>query len=210
MGGGVPLAREIYDSLNTALGTGYDTSVESTVTAETSAEARLIAACWHANERATNQFDPWRMVDFLSRWETILGIPPRRYDTNLIRRSRVAAKFAAICDPTNQSLYTLCSNALGSAFVDIEYTDIVGSTMMWPGNGFPLEWYSTTAHIVVRVIHPPTMTDIQFESSVGYLMQMLYDFLPDWATVDWAMVSSSGTEGFILDDDHNLDTETFD
>jgi hypothetical protein len=209
-GGGAPLARTIYESINSSLGTAYDTSETSTVTAETSAEARLIAACWHANERASNQYDPYRTTDYLERWESIFGLGVTPTDTIGVRRGRVAAKLTALCNPTEDTVFTVCNEALGDAFVGVEYTTIDDANMLWPGNGNPDDWESTTAHIVVRVERPVSWSAKLFDQTVGSTIKILYSFLPDWATVDWAMNSSTGNEGFILDDDQNLDVETFD
>jgi uncharacterized protein YmfQ (DUF2313 family) len=208
MGGGKPLARTIYESLNRELGTGYDTSEESTVTAETAAEARCLAIAWRQNERASFQHDPNRVTDFLARWETIFGLKPKATDSLSTRRAQVAAKWATMMNPDPAGVYTVCSVALGSLLVAVEYTPLANSVQHWPGNGYPEHWHSTTAHILVRVTQPTTTTDGTFLAKMTSLMALLDDFLPDCVTCDWGVWDSDGDRGFRLDE-RNLNWETF-
>lgn len=208
-GGVKPLARVIYDDINRALGTGFDISEDSTVTAETSAEARIIAAAWHANERAANQYDPDRMTDFLPRWEAIFGLTASVDDTLLSRRNRVKAKFIATGDPNEVTLYNFCQQGLGPVFHDVVYTDTFQATMRWPGNGgTDDDWYSTTAHILIQVTRPVGMAEPTFWATCDGFLPLLRDFLPDWTTISWGTLAVNGTEGFYLDEP-NLDSETF-
>jgi hypothetical protein len=210
LGGGEPLSRKIYRGLNAQMGTAYDTSEESTVTAETSAEARLIAAAWHANERAANQLDFERVTDFVPRWEAILNLHPSHSDSMASRRARIAAKRTAVGTPTELAVATLCDAVLGAVFVGLEFTPLSRAAIEWPGNGYPDTWYSTTAHVLVRVTQPAGVTDADFLGRCNGMIDLLKDFLPDWCTADWAILNSDDEEGFILDDPTNLDTETFD
>ncbi len=210
LGGGEPLSRKLYRDLNGAIGTAYDTSSSSTVTAETAAEARAIAAAWRANERAANQLDSDRMTDFVSRWESILRLTPSSSDTLTTRRARVKAKRSALGSPDRSAINTVCLSALGNFFVQTEYVPLELALQRWPGNGFPDDNYSTTSHILVRVHHPAGTYDGPFLAACNGLVAILRDFIADWATVDWGILNSAGSNGFLLDDPHNLDMETFD
>lgn len=207
-GGGEALAKTIYDSLNSSLGSAYETSDESTVTAETYAEAKILAAAWSMSKKAANQLDPWRMTDFLPRWEKIFGLSSSGTDTE--RRSRVASKFLTLSDPTEAALTTVASTALGAAFVGIEYTAPDTALILWPSTGYATMWSSTVSHIVIRVQLPAGWSDGALMARIGTTMQIARNFVADYDTLDWAVYNGDGDEGFILDEDGNLDGQTFD
>jgi hypothetical protein len=210
LGGGESLSLKLYRDLNAKLGTAYDTTEDSTVTAETAAEARILAAAWHANERAANQLDPDRMTDFVGRWETFLDLSRSDSDTIAIRRARIKAKLGAVGSPTRDAVSTICESALGSAFVGLEAVDLDSAIQRWPGNGYSTDHYSTTAHLTVRTVRPSGMANGAFLSTCSALTRILRDFIPDYATATWATLNSGGSNGFLLDDSNNLDAETFD
>ena len=202
-GGGEPLSRKIYNAINSSLGTALDTSEDSTVTAETSAEGRLIAAAWGANSCASNQLDPDRVTDFIARWEAILGIPFRVGDSDATRRARIKAARTAMGNPCTQTIVALCTNALGSLYVNVEFVPL-DRVVTTTDNA------STMAHILIRVACPPTMSRAQFIDACQYCISLLQDFLPDYDVVTWGEFDSDGERGFLLDDPNNLDSETFD
>ncbi len=211
LGGGESRLREIYESLNDGLGTAYDTSDTSPVTAETEADASTIEAVWSANERLKNQWDPNALTDFLTRWEKIFGLSPKRTDSDNLRRAKVALKFRALGGAVYATLDATCTAFLGPAFVQIEYTDLAHMHTHWPG-GTPAElnmWSSSLAHILIRVTQATALTFHEFIGRLSDLMAFLGDVLPVWVTVDWGTLNSLGNNGFLLDEP-NLDLETFD
>lgn len=211
LGGGESRVQTIYEALNDGLGTTYDTSDDSPVTAETSADARSIAALWSANARLANQWDPRRVTDFLPRWEKIFGIAPRSTDSDNTRRGRLVAKFAALGGALYATTPLICEALLGDAFLDVEYTDLANAVHRWPGGTPPEDdqWTSTIAHILVRVEQPANMTTYEFLARLGELSNFLRDFLPASTTFDWGVFADNGQRGFYLDE-YNLDFETFD
>lgn len=210
LGGGSHRRLEaIYNSINQALGTAYDISDDSNVTAETMAEARLIEWLWSSNQRLANQMDPPRMTDFLPRWEGILGVPPRRGDTDQTRRSHVAAKLAASGNPNEQGVNEVVSALLGALLLAVEYTPLASANTHWAGTGEPTLWSSSVAHILVRVTKPTNMADQDFFVTMASVITALDDFAPAWSTFDWGVFAVNGLRGFYFDE-HNLDVETFD
>jgi uncharacterized protein DUF2313 len=212
VGGGQSRLRDIYESLNDGLGSAYDTTDASTVTAETKADATTIEAVWSANERLKNQWDPNRLTDFLERWQKIFGLSHKSTDSDNKRRARVAAKFKALGGPLYASLNDICVALLGDAFVDIEYTDLAHASTHWPGGSpaEPTKWSSTIAYILFRVTPPASLTFNEFIATVNDFMAFMGDFLPCWDTFNWGVFNSGGVNGFLLDDPKNLDWETFD
>ncbi|MFA5186345.1 MAG: hypothetical protein WC551_07720 [Patescibacteria group bacterium] len=166
------------------------------------------------------------MTDFIPRWESIFALSVIQNATDNERRTRVKSKFAATTTPTHTSIYNFCLAALGSVLVDVEYTpwNEVASGIMWPPTinwddtgtavypvtGYPQGWSSAVSHIVVRVEQPSTLSENQFVTLVGTTLRQLRDMLPDYDTADWVENNEDDTEGFILDDEHNLDSEAFD
>lgn len=209
MGGRRSTCKVIYQSLKSQLGTAYDTEDSSNVCAELLAEARCIQSIWLTSERLANNFDPLRMTDYLSRWETITGQKPQAADSGQVRRARVAAEMATIAGATTDIITKAASSSLGNLFVAIEYTPIASNSPHWSGTGEPLAWRSNLANVVVRVKHPANMTNAEFYRRCNGAIIMLYDLLPSWTTVIWGVFSSAGVAGFLLDEP-DLDLETFD
>jgi uncharacterized protein YmfQ (DUF2313 family) len=211
LGGGPSRAQVIYDSLNQGLGTAYDTSDGSTVTGETAADARSIESVWSANTRMQNQWDPFRMVQFIPRWEEIFGLVPGADDSDNRRRGRIQAKFQALGGPIYATIEESASAILGDAYVGVEYTDLAHAVANWPGGSPPdnSQFNSSVCHILVRVEQPGNSTTSEFVSSLNDLTIFLGVFLPTWVTFDWGLYADNGMRGFYLDE-NNLDYETFD
>jgi len=213
-GGGPSNQLVIYRSLNEGLGTAFDTTDESTVTAETSADARAIAAVWSANARLANQMDPAKMTDFLGRWEDIFDLRPHRNDSDNARRAVVALKFLALSASLYGTIEEVAAAIMGSAYIDVLYADLVTGHSSWPG-GTPSEptmWTSSIAHVLVRVVRYDAivgMTQHEFFDRLRQLKFFLRDYMAAWTTLDWAW-DGSGGPGFYLDEDGNLDGEYFD
>lgn len=211
LGGGASRVEAIVESLNAARGTGYDTSQTSTVYAQTVALAYQIAAAWSANARLALLYSPTRVADMLTRWEAIFAIPAASADSPAQRRSRLSAKFAALGGPVDASLSDACARLLGSWYQGLEYTPLALAHMsdesLWETTGLGA-WFSTVAHIVVRVSRPSNVTRNEFARRVGQLGDVLQDVIPAWATWSAATYASNGERGFYLDEP-NLDLETF-
>jgi len=214
-GGGVPSLQRIIESLASQLGTAYDTEdTDGVVYLELMAEARCIQAMWSQNARMANQWQARRMTDFLPRWEKIYGLPVFPSDSLVDRRARVGVAQARVGRADGPAVYDVCTTTLGDAFVEIVHTDSSGA-VVWTPTGWPMgshgsiNWYSSVAHIAVKVMQPTSMDDAEFYDRTGALMVALDGILPAWVTFDWFRVSSLG-DGFFLDDEHNLDNEAFD
>lgn len=202
----------IYKSLNQALGTAYDTSDTSPVTAETKAEARILAATWRNNRRMALQWDPRYMTDFIPRWEAIFGIHPAHGSSDSARRTVLQARFKLLAG--RSSFTDLATSLLGSNLVAIERGDLSNNYLRWPDNGFPNDWISHTAHILVRVQFLGGQTEISMLKLVGAARAVLEDAMPAWCTLDFATFAEDGSSRFILDDPngagpppHNLNWE---
>jgi hypothetical protein len=212
-GGGKSTAQAIYETLNIALGTAFDTSDGSTVTAETSADARAIAAVWSANARMANNRDPQRMTDMLGRWEAIFSIRPHVDDSDNTRRDRVELKFMALGGPLYATLEEICSFLLGDIYIGLEKITLAEANANWPGGtpSKPDMWNSTIAKMLVRVVRPGQEVGItrqEYFENLREMMMFLRDFISSWAVVQWGCFNVGGTRGFKLDE-ANLDIETF-
>lgn len=215
MGGGVPDAQRILESLASQLGTAYDAEdQDGIIYLELLAEARALAAVWSQNRRLANQWQGLRVTDFLERWEKIYRLPVFYSDTLPQRRERLAAAQARVGEADAPAVYAACSSVLGSAFVSIVHT-ASGVAVVWTPTGWPMgthgviNWYSTVAYLAIKVSQPSTMSDNEFYDRVGALSVTLDGILPAWVTFDWFREGPSGA-GFYLDDEHNLDNESFD
>lgn len=215
LGGGKSTAQAVYESLNIGLGTAFDTSDASTVTAETSADARTIASLWSANARLANQWDPRRMTDMLARWEAIMGVRPRSTDSANRRRARLTAKFLALGGDTFGTLDEICESILGDVFIQLERTALADSHSNWPGGSPPQPdmWSSSVAHLLVRVVRPQDLGGLtlgEMFERLNELMATLHDYCASWMTIDWGWNADNDTPGFYLDEEMNLDGQTFD
>lgn len=213
-GGGKSTSQVIYESLNFALGTAFDTTDASTVTAETSADARTIAGLWSANARLANQWDPRRMTDMVPRWEKIMAIRPRTGDSMNRRRARLVARFLALGGDTFGTLDEICEAILGDVFIQLERTPLANANIAWPGGtpAEPTKWASSVAHLLVRVVRPQdlgSITRVEMFARLNELMVFLRDYLASWCTADFGWNANNDTRGFYLDEDNNLDGQTF-
>ena len=214
-GGGIPSLQRIIESLASQLGTAYDTEdTDGIVYLELMAEARCIQAMWSQNARMANQWQAARMTDFLERWERIYKIPVFFSDTLVERRARVGVAQARVGRSDGPAVYDVCSTILGTAFVAIVHTTSAAA-VVWTPTGWPMgshgttNWYSTVAHVAVKVTQPSSMSDAEFYDRTAALMVALDGVLPAWVTFDWYREGGFGA-GFYLDDEHNLDNEAFD
>lgn len=213
LGGGKSRQQAIYESLNMGLGTAFDTSDASTVTAETSADARAIAAIWSANKRHQNQFDPRRMTDMLPRWEAIFAVRPSVTDSDNARRAILTLKFQALGGPLYATIEEICAAFLGNILIGVEYIDLTHVNANWPGGTppQPTMWNSNIDHILVRVVRPGQEVGItrqQYFEKLREMMSFMRDYLAAHCTLDWGCFNVGGTRGFKLDEP-NLDIETF-
>jgi uncharacterized protein YmfQ (DUF2313 family) len=218
----------ILDSLNRQRGNAYDTSVwSSNVYAENMATARMLAGIWSANQRLANQWDPQRMTSNLSRWEKILGLAPAPSDTTKTRQTRVQAVFAQTGQVGFTSyLSTRVSGLLGVFYVALEFISYANAVINVPNGSYPWgtvnagsPWYSTTAHILVRVQKPTGYSDADFNTAVGKLAPAMESLLPAWASWDWyrapsigapVVVSGGPSAGGFYFDEQNFDILVFD
>lgn len=213
LGGGKSTQRAIYESLNAGLGTAFDTTDESTVAAETTADAFAIAALWRANKRLSNEWDPRRMTDMLGRAEDIFDVRPGANDSNNRRRAVLQAKFLRLGGDAFGTLDELCELLLGDVFIQLERTALADSHSNWPG-GTPSvldRWDSTVAHLLVRVERYDNVdiTLTEFLDRLRKMMTEMRDYTSAWTETDWAWDGTGGA-GFYLDEDWNLDGEAFD
>ncbi len=205
LGGGRPRLQTLFKSLNQGRGTGYDTGDNSNVIAETMAEARALDAAWSGNRRAALQFDAKRMTAFIPRWEKILDLHPRRNASDNERRRLILAKYLAWAGP---ELFEDAVRALtGDSFVGIEFHPLSTAVQRWPVNGYPNNWTSSTAHVLIRV-QVGNQTNAEFWNMRAELSKFLQDYLPFWMEFDVAIHDSGGGDCFLLDEP-NLDLETF-
>lgn len=230
-GGGTGVPRKdprvlIRESLLAARGTGvYDTSQPSNVFLEDEAVARILASVASHNRRLANQWLPLRLTDFLTRWESILGLYPSPTASLVSRRQAVSsamARFSVM--PTYQAVFDACTNTLGPVFVGIVHTTTAaganGPASVFTPSGWGIgtspdpagieTWYSTVAHILVQVTQPTTMSSATFYQTVGLLGPVLDPMLPAWCTWNWFRNTHGGgaTKGFYLDE-RNLNEEVF-
>lgn len=132
-GGARPTVEFILRSLNAQMGTAYDVTAGSPVFMRNLALARCLADVWDTSERMANQFDPYRMSEFLPRWEKILGIIPLPTDTDVARRQRVQAKFARMGRmPTAQAISDQLTRVLAPITFVIVTDTAATAEIAWP------------------------------------------------------------------------------
>lgn len=225
-GGGKPALEVLTNSIGAQRGTAYDNTQPSNVYIENLAIARTLMECWSNNQRMANQFDPFRMTDFIPRWEKILGLYPNEGDTGNQRRARIVKAFARVTQiGIYQTVYDQLLATLGSnVFVQIVTTSSAQAVVYTPAgwtvglhdpSGL-VNFYSTIAHILVEVVQPAGMLDGDFYQLVGKVNPLLDNLLPAWVTFDWYRKVHAGGTGFYLDGDPtttgtlvNLDNEAF-
>lgn len=215
-GGGTPRLQVILESLNTQMGDGYDTQQTSYVYARNMAIARMLNGAWATNARLGNQNDGKRMTTTLARWVKIRDIrlaADANDDTKraaVVKRERQDGR-----SPTLDVIHDELVEALGPLFVALELiappVAVVHDDSGYFGSavdGAP--WYSTVAHILVRVVQPAGYSDAEFFDIASRTHKVLDPLVPAWVTYDWYTAPIVGTpipvtdgpsaSGFYLDE----------
>lgn len=224
-GGGPSRVQVLLDAIEQDRGDAYTTDWNSIVYVENMALARAIAGAWGTNERVSHLWNPDRCApEILARWETILATPKYAGDTLKTRRERVKARMTMVALGLRGVLLGLLRDALGAAFVDIEYIDIAAAQVFSPDPGYPfgtqnpsVSWASSVARLNIRLQKPAGVTEGEFYRLAGVAIAAVDPFVPAWVEVDWyragptyAAAYGLSAPGFYLDDPSNLDNEIFD
>lgn len=230
-GGGRPLLRILHDALASARGSALDATNSSTVAwVETMAHAR--AMCFDGfgtSRRLAMQWDPARTTDMLGRWEKLFGITGAPGATDHERRQVLVQRWRRFLDASalHSRLVTRLVLAVGEIFTAIEYISYANAVIHVPDLSYPWgdeapgrPWYSTVAHVLVRLTKPAGYSEAAFYAAAAKIHPALDGILPSWCTADWYRAPSTGPAievsggpaagGFYLDDDHNLDNSVFD
>lgn len=227
---GKPLLKVVHESLNAQRGAAFDTDDGTSIAAiENMAYARAIVFDgWEVNARLGNQHDPRRTTDMLSRWERIFKIRPLPKASEASRRAELVRRWERFGGVANHArLTTALANELGSYFVAVEYISLANAVVHVPDATYPwgtvvdgAPWYSTVAHILVRLQKPTGATEGQFYEAAGKVVTILDPIVSAFVTFDWYRAPDTGTAinvsggpsagGFYLDDEHNLDNNVFD
>jgi hypothetical protein len=226
---GKPLLEVLNKSIDAQRGAAFDTEDGTTVVAiENHAFARALAYDgWEVNARLGMQSDPTRTTDMLSRWETIFKIRPSPTATDKERRDELALRWARFGELANHAeLEEALQVALGDYFYAVEYISLANAVVHVPDGTYPwgtvvdgIAWYSTVAHILVRVQKPTGATEADFYEHAGKVVTTLDPIVNAFVTFDWyrepesTPINVSGgpsAGGFYLDDEHNLDNNVFD
>lgn len=227
---GKPLLQVVHESLNAQRGPAFDTTSDTSIVAvETMAHARaLVFDGWEVNARVGMQSDPRRTTDMLPRWEGIFKTRPKPDATKHARRVEIGRRWARFGKTANHSrLHTVLADKLGAYFVAVEYIDLANAVVHVPDGSYPwgtvdedAPWYSTVAHILVRLQKPDGATEAQFYEAAGKVATELDPIANAFVTFDWYRAPSGGPPidvpggpsagGFYLDQDANLDNQVFD
>lgn len=227
---GKPLLEVVHQSLNAARGAAFDTDSDTSIAAvETMAWARALAYDgWELNARLGHQWDARRTTDMLPRWERIFKIRPRPDATERERRDELVLRWERFGGVSNHArLTTALSEVLGDYFVAVEYISLANAVVHAPDATYPwgtvvsgVPWYSTVAHILVRLQKPTGATEAQFYEAAGKVVTTLDPIISAFVTFDWYRAPDTGASvnvsggpsagGFYLDDEHNLDNNVFD
>lgn len=210
----------ILNELLQGVGSAFDTERGSVTWIYLNAIARVFNDVFEQNRRLSNQWDPVRMTDFLTRWEAILGIRPLETDTLVDRRAKLETKLQTLGQTATQQVLTdLLNSILGAdVFISIENNSSATANTYIPGGatipgGITIpsgDWYSTVSYLPIKVQQPSYMDDLTFYQTVNQIFTYLESLVPAWVTYDWFRESESFGTGFILDDEWNLDNEAFD
>jgi hypothetical protein len=227
---GKPLLQVVHESLNAQRGAAFDTDDGTSVAAiENMAYARAITYDgWELNRRLGMQWDARRVTDTLPRWEAIFKIRPAPGASERERREVLASRWARFGGVTNHSrLVTELSTALGDYFVAVEYISLANAVVHVPDGTYPwgtvapgVPWYSTVAHLLVRLQKPTGATEAQFYEAAGKVVTILDPIVSSFVTFDWYrapegyaainVVGGPSAGGFYFDAEHNLDNNVFD
>jgi uncharacterized protein YmfQ (DUF2313 family) len=228
-GGGTPTLKTVHRSLNQQRGSALDAgNAATTVWLEGLALARAIVFDgWHTNQRLAHQWDPRRVTDMLSRWESALKLRPLPGATPLQRRTALLQRFERFAGIANHAkLLKNLSEALGEFFGAVEYISIANAVIHVPDATYPwgtpalgANWTNTVAHILVLVQKPDGYTEAELYAAAAKVGPIVDDVAPAWITYAWYREPLSGgvfvsggpsAGGFYLDDEHNLDNNVFD
>lgn len=219
--------KAILESLNAQMGTAYNIEQSSTVYIRNLAIARLLNSAWSTNQRLANQSDPKRMTDCLPRWERIYNLPVGSEDSPAARRRRVEEHMLRVgLRPLYSRIVTLMTEKLGAMFVALEWIDISLANVHVPNGSYPwgtvtagAPWYSTVAHILIRLQKLTWQTDGDYFEASGLVQTLLDPLLPSWVTCTAYRAPEIGTPievvggpsaaGFYLDEP-NVDILVFD
>jgi hypothetical protein len=216
--------RRIYESLNQALGTAFDTSPTSNVAIRNHAIARAIAEVWDQNRRLSFIHDPWRCApSILVRWERICRLYPLPTDSIRSRRARLAEKLSRFgVKPTYQVVTDRLEDALPNVFVALRHITPSEATAHWPGTAEPDAFTSTVCHLLVEVEKPAGYSEGQFYEAAGKVSNIMDSSVASHLTFDWYRNSTDPAHagagawatdtdaGFYLDAEHNLDNAILD
>lgn len=229
-GGGKPRLKVIHESLNAQRGDGIDVSHGTEVWIENMAFARAIYfSGWESNRRLSLQWDPLRLhKNMIPRWETIFGIPTNPAASLRARRLALWKRWQRFGQRATHSVLTaILQREIPDYFMQIEYIGLSNANVHVPDGSYPwgtvvdgITWYSTVAHILVRLQKPDWATWAEFYEAAGRVVQELHPIVPAWVTIDWYRGSTCGAHidvpdgpsaaGFYLDCPHNLDNQVFD
>lgn len=218
----------IHVSLMSQMGSSYPTTSSSISYARNMAIARMLSAAWGTNERMASTWTPSKMDStLLDRWESILALRPRPGTTDVERRVAVSSLLSEHGTPATQGeIVGKLQALLGDFFVALETISIANAVVHVPSASYPwgtvadgAPWYSTVAHVLVRMTTPTGHTESDFYARAGSVFAELSGLLPAWVTVDWYRAPEVGTPvnvsggpsagGFYLDET-NLDVLVFD
>lgn len=226
---GKPLVEVIYESLNAQRGAAFNTDDGTSIAAiENKAYARAIAYDgWELNARLGHQWDPLRVTDMLPRWEGIFKIRPAPDASDNSRRAELSYRWSLFGAVSNHArLVTALSTKLGPYFYAVEYISLANAVVHAPDGSYPwgtvvagVPWYSTVAHILVRLQKPAGATEAQFYDAAGLVPITLDPLVSSFCTFSWYRAPTGGTPinvtggpsagGFYLDQIANLDNNVF-
>lgn len=226
---GKPLLEVVHESLNAQRGEAFKTEDETSIArVETMAWARALAYDgWEVNQRLSHQWDPTRTTDMLQRWEQIFKTRPLPGASERSRRRVLERRWQRFGLTSNHpTLETKLVEVLGDYFVAIEYIDLSLAVVASPDASYPwgdqfdgLPWYSTVAHILVRLQKPTGATEADFYAAAGRCFTELDPLVSSFVSFAWyraplstpiAVSGGPSAAGFYCDDEHNLDNNVFD
>ena len=188
----------LLNSMLDARGSAITAEPGTVAWVEAMAFARALFSASETLRRLLNQFNPLTVTSELVRWEKIMGISPGSELTENERRRLLAAKWKLFGkSPIEQTTYDVLAATLGPIFVSILHIPSSKATMSLPGGltvpgGNTIAdgpWYSSVAHVPIRVSQPLAMTDAEFISKVALFLPFFYDMMPAYTTYNWGTYS---------------------